>query len=104
MWKIDDGECRNALVTMRHGSSHAAYGTSEKSVTIEGCTYSSSHTTTLRPMSPNVTRPVRPALTRPPNWVRRAGTERAASRTQSTHCTPTAAGRWHSGQTGRPQR
>jgi hypothetical protein len=29
---------------------------------------------------------------------------RAASRTQSTHWMPTAAGRWHSGQAGRPQR
>ncbi|WP_342617033.1 hypothetical protein [Beutenbergia cavernae] len=32
------------------------------------------------------------------------GVRDRASRTQSTHCTPTAAGRWHSGHTGRPQR
>ncbi|WP_462418749.1 hypothetical protein [Kytococcus sp. Marseille-QA3725] len=41
---------------------------------------------------------------RPPSAVRCAGIAREAARTQSTHCTPTAAGRWHSGQAGRSQR
>ncbi|WP_343072050.1 hypothetical protein [Ruania alkalisoli] len=44
------------------------------------------------------------ALTRPPSTVRVGRTERFASRTQSTQCTPTAAGRWHSGQVGLEQR
>src|SRR5690606_18912520 len=58
---------------------------------------------THSPMIVNVTTggPL-PAL--PPNAVRCAGACRAASRTQSTHWTPTAAGRWHSGHAGRPQR
>src|SRR5688572_3157385 len=42
--------------------------------------------------------------TEPPNTVRPVRTSRPPSFTQSTHWTPTAAGRWHSGQTGRSQR
>lgn len=41
---------------------------------------------------------------RPPKTVATVGVARAASRTQSTHWMPTAAGRWHSGQAGRPHR
>ena len=40
----------------------------------------------------------------PPITVRVRGTVWAASRTQSTHWIPTGAGRWHSGQAGRPHR
>ncbi|GAA4730083.1 hypothetical protein GCM10023216_22170 [Isoptericola chiayiensis] len=52
---------------------------------------------------------VRVTTGRPPRTVapKAVRTLRAAfddSATQSTHCTPTAAGRWHSGQAGRPQR
>ena len=44
------------------------------------------------------------SLTRPPKTVVAVRTVAACCLTQSTHCTPTAAGRWHSGQVGRPQR
>ena len=46
----------------------------------------------------------RPPRTRPPNTVCVGRVARAAAATQSTHCTPTGAGRWQSGHTGRPQR
>ncbi|GIG26760.1 hypothetical protein Cde04nite_30040 [Cellulomonas denverensis] len=46
----------------------------------------------------------RPWRATPPKIVRLAGVRAAASRTQSTHWTPTAAGRWHSGQVGRLHR
>jgi hypothetical protein len=42
--------------------------------------------------------------TRPPKTVVAARDADACSFTQSTHWTPTAADRWHSGQVGRPQR
>ncbi|WP_307858081.1 hypothetical protein [Cellulomonas fulva] len=45
-----------------------------------------------------------PGCTTPPNRVLTDRVPRAASRTQSTHWMPTAAGRWQSGQAGRPQR
>ena len=44
------------------------------------------------------------SVTRPPKTVVAERASTACSRTQSTHCTPTAAARWHSGQVGRPQR
>ena len=46
----------------------------------------------------------RPSETAPPKTVRTCRVCFEASRTQSTHWMPTAAGRWHSGQTGRSQR
>ena len=46
----------------------------------------------------------RPSVGRPPKGVRTARVVRACSRTQSTHWTPTAACRWHSGQVGRSHR
>ena len=46
----------------------------------------------------------RPSVAAPPNTVRVWRIVFAPSRTQSTHWMPTAAGRWHSGQVGRPQR
>ena len=46
----------------------------------------------------------RPCEAMPPNTVRAARVPRACCRTQSTHCTPTGAGRWHSGHTGRSHR
>ncbi|MFI2104510.1 hypothetical protein ACH436_14535 [Isoptericola sp. NPDC019693] len=46
----------------------------------------------------------RPPRTVPPKIVRALGIARDASLTQSTHWIPTAAGRWHSGHVGRPQR
>jgi hypothetical protein len=42
--------------------------------------------------------------TRPPKTVVVARVVAAWAFTQSTHWTPTAADRWHSGQVGRPQR
>src|SRR6478735_628537 len=62
-----------------------------------------SQLTTHRPMIVNVTTGG-PPRTFPPSAVRCVGAWRAASRTQSTHWTPTAAGRWHSGHAGRPHR
>ena len=44
------------------------------------------------------------ALTRPSPKVARGAVARAPAFTQSTQWTPTAAGRWHAGQTGRPHR
>ncbi|MEG3614056.1 hypothetical protein [Isoptericola haloaureus] len=46
----------------------------------------------------------RPPRTVAPKTVRALRVLRCALATQSTHWTPTAAGRWHSGQAGRPQR
>jgi alkylated DNA nucleotide flippase Atl1 len=44
------------------------------------------------------------ALAGAPKRVRGVGAFLAPSLTQSTHWMPTAAGRWQSGQVGRPQR
>jgi hypothetical protein len=58
---------------------------------------------TLSPISVMVTRPGLLG-TSPPAAVRGVGVVRAASATQSGQWKPTAAGRMHSGQIGRPQR
>ncbi|ANS79238.1 hypothetical protein SGUI_1842 [Serinicoccus hydrothermalis] len=46
----------------------------------------------------------RPDCAGAPKRVRATGWVRDPSRTQSTHCTPTAAGRWQSGHVGRSHR
>jgi hypothetical protein len=55
------------------------------------------------PMSTIVTTG-RPSVAEPPKTVRAWRTVFAPSRTQSTHWIPTGAGRWQSGQAGRPHR
>ena len=95
--------CANAAVRKRQGSLTPWYGANDSSWVTVGETCCSSQTAVQMPMIVSVTTG-RPSRTAAPNCVRGARTERWPSLTQSTHCTPTAAGRWHSGQVGRPQR
>ena len=93
----------NAAVRKRQGSLCPWYGANDSSWVTVGETCWASQTTTQIAMIVSVTTG-RPVVTVAPNWVRGARMPFWPSRTQSTHWTPTAAGRWHSGQVGRPQR
>ena len=96
--------CANAAVRNRHGSLTPWYGANDSSWVTVGETCCSSQTAVQMPMIVSVTtgRPSRDRGRRTACAARARSAGR--SRTQSTHWTPTAAGRWHSGQVGRPQR
>ena len=103
MCRIIVGLCAKAAVRKRHGSDFPSAGTKAMSLVRPGTTFCPRKTAAHRPMMVSVTSG-RPTATCPPKTVRPCLTCLAPCATQSTHWMPTAAGRWHCGQVGRPQR
>ncbi|GAB2622018.1 hypothetical protein GCM10027067_37530 [Pseudactinotalea suaedae] len=92
------------MVSMRHGSICPAAGLNVNACRSEGFTMSMRKTATQSAIIVIVTTGFAPGRALPPKTVTCPRPPWLACRTQSTQCTPTAAGRWHSGHAGRPHR